>query len=261
MAAGDAGLLSLDTAILTRVLQSLSPLPDRFACAASCRRLRAAAQDPRLATVLAPGADLAAVIARSRPGDTIHLAAGAARGLGEAGLVLHHPLRLVGAPGCGAPETALSCGARGVPAVRVEANACLERLSISSWLAPSVEHVRGVLKLDGCSLEVGAHPLAELTAPLVASAAARVSATSLSGANGVNCRRGSSLIAVRAAYGASGRLLWFDVVSGSGGSGANGGGGDLAGSRRPCDTAARPASKRVRLSPPKPPTPVLPPHL
>jgi len=160
--------MSVDDAALLQILSFLDPLPDGFACAATCRRFRHVATDRRLALhVSSSTASLAAAVLASRPGQTIYLAPGVHEL--PTTVSLEHPLNLQRSPlakSTGTPAV-LRVASTAPAGLAVHANTRLCEVECFAEHGPCIIHVRGSLLLERCALRTRPHALRHLSPPVL----------------------------------------------------------------------------------------------
>ncbi|GAX82033.1 hypothetical protein CEUSTIGMA_g9461.t1 [Chlamydomonas eustigma] len=172
-------LMALDDDCLLFIIRLLSPLPDRFALAATCNRLRNLTSHKRAwLRVSGEGGPshkgnnteqrtfthLEEALSASRPGDTIWLAPHVEHKVQD--VTLHFPVHLLGG-GLHPEDTILKCPKGASMGLDFRATCLLANLSIQSSLAPCILHRCGQLRVERCFLTCHSGGLDHLSAPIV----------------------------------------------------------------------------------------------
>eukprot|EP01025_Chloroclados_australasicus_P029485 TRINITY_DN2947_c0_g2_i5.p2 TRINITY_DN2947_c0_g2~~TRINITY_DN2947_c0_g2_i5.p2 ORF type:complete len:333 (+),score=13.98 TRINITY_DN2947_c0_g2_i5:112-999(+) len=157
-----SNLQELDDGLLLRILCHLTPLPDLFNTASTCKRLRQICRDSRMHLVVDSRShirndsssyprtypSLSMAVQHSRPGDVISLSRGVHK---VSNLCICWPLVLQGR-GHGPFETTL-VGAKGTECVlHFCSSALVSNLSVQARRGSCVLHSRGNLRIDRCRL-------------------------------------------------------------------------------------------------------------
>lgn len=237
----------LDDGCLLQVLKRLTPLPDLFSVAATCKRFKQLTTDARLSVLVTQHETqeqklnigrrvlptLQAAVLSSRAGDTIVLEAGQMHDAHD--VVILWPLKLVGS-GNVAEDTLLVCPKGPEAALDFRSTGKVANLTIKATLSNCILHRRGRVTVEGCKLQCHAAGLEHLFTPLVTLAAAgltkqlqhwpvvtgkeagmgvlSVVETKIRGgfgATAVNCGGTGALQSVRVIHLSRDTLFWFDV--------------------------------------------------
>lgn len=236
-------ILDLDDASLQDIFSLLTPLPDLFHVARTCRRFRDVATTRRN-WLLVEHADcpssqprfggeregiyrerftcLQDAVRHSRPGDTILLAPGLQCHIADA-MVLTHSVRIMG--GGDSPEDCVLSlsSASPAPVLTFEASSLVSNISIFGDVGGCIAHTSGRLLVEDCILNCNARGLYHLASPVdflakrsrtCSRPAARlvVAATSCAGgSSAVRLSQDGRLHNVRVVYEKSKFLFWFEV--------------------------------------------------
>lgn len=240
---GVAHIYDLDNASLQHIFSYLTPLPDLFNVARTCKRFRDAATARKNWLLVEHGAGtsfrigpngregeyqkrficLRDAVEHSRPGDTILLAPGAQCHFAN-GIVINHCLRIMG--GGKVPE---ECVVRLSSALTFKASGHVSNISIYGDIGGCIAHTSGRLTVEDCILHCNARGLYHLASPIEflakeslpcssSSPVARllVAATSCAGgSSAVRISEDGRLLNVRVVYEKSKFLFWFEVTSAS----------------------------------------------
>lgn len=237
----------LDDGCLLHILRRLTPLPDLFSIAATCKRFKQLTNDARLSVLVTQHKTqeqrlnigrrvlptLQDAVHASRAGDTIVLEAGQAHNARD--VVIPWPLKLIGS-GAAAEDTLLLCPKGPEAALDFRSTGKVANLTIQATLSNCILHRRGRVTVEACKLQCHAGGLEHLFTPLVTLAAAdlrkhkqpRSARTGIeagmgvlsvietkirggTGATAVKCGGTGALQSVRVIHLSRDTLFWFDV--------------------------------------------------
>lgn len=240
----------IDDGCLLSIFKQLTPLPDLFQVAATCKRFRALASDSRLSVLVTQHtvdeqqrssgrrivSTLQAAIDISKAGDCIILAPDQVHSASD--IVICRPLKLLG-PGSTPGSSKLFCPKGAEAALDFRCTAKVSNVTITAMFSNCILHRQGRVTIDSCQLECYAAGLGHLFSPLTTMAVSglsrqqRLQATlrkqevgmgvlSVSetlirggaGASAVKCSGTGILQSVRVIHLSRDTYFWFEVHSG-----------------------------------------------